>query len=73
MNAQNTSLDALFEDLDLNRGNELSAEDRGAITLWIPKAYIEKYGEIQEKTKRRFGKKLQEMVMRSIDKLDAAS
>lgn len=73
MQKKDPSLDDLFNSLELEQASVLSADERAAITLWLPERYKDRYAKLQEKTKRMFGKKLQEMVMRSIDKLDRAS
>lgn len=52
--------------------NELSTEavDKKPITQWLPVEYKQKYDELQSKTKSRFGKKIQEMIMKAIDLVD---
>ena len=42
---------------------------RTPITFWLPKEYKEKYEFLQERSRRGFSKKLQEVLKRSIDKV----
>lgn len=59
-------VDSMF--LDFNP-NEPSAEsvDKKPITQWLPVDYKEKYDQLQSKTKSRFGKEIQKMIMKAID------
>lgn len=70
MPEQKNTIDSLFENL----GNVFSEYKEPAkvepITLWIPEEYKAKYDFLQDKTKRRFGKFLKEVLIKSIDKVE---
>jgi hypothetical protein len=73
MNEKNDSLDDILKSFEIDNSETLGAEDRGAITIWIPKKYEERYKMIQEKSNKKFSKTLRKVVMTSIDKVDNAS
>lgn len=69
----NSSLDSILDDFEINQSGENQKDDSCPITLWIPVKYKERFAELQEKSNKRFGKKLKEVIMRSIDKVYFAS
>lgn len=46
-------------------------KDFGTITVWIPLEYKIKYDALQNKTGRKFGKLLQEVLKKSIDQAES--
>lgn len=50
---------------------ELKKTDAVPITIWLPKEYKIRYDKLQQKSSRRFCKKLRELFMMAIDKTEA--
>lgn len=68
--AQET-LDSVFENMDsMFTGHEEPIETK-PVTIWLPVDYKNKFDTLQKSTKRKFGKKIKELVIRSIDKVDS--
>lgn len=64
------SIKELLEGFDFSDpGSEQSVPPKG-ITFWVPAEYKAKYMAIQEKSGRRFGRVLKEILLRSIDKVE---
>jgi hypothetical protein len=59
-----------MENFSIN-ANETQAENLKPITLWIPENYKLKYDELQQKSNRRFCKKLRELMLAAIDKTES--
>ena len=59
--------DTLKEFMEQDHGT--ASEPKQAITLWVPLSYRQKYEELQNKSKRKFAKCLQEIVKPAIDKV----
>ena len=74
MNDDSKQLDTALDDLMTNINFEKIFEDNSVetdqVNVWVPMAYKERYMKLQRRTKKKFGKLLQEIVMRSIDKAD---
>lgn len=64
------SIDAIFENLDIFDLRE-GAVDMKPITIWVPLKYKIDYDKLQMSTRNKFGKKLKEVIMKSIEKMDA--
>lgn len=62
------SLDEVLGDFE--QTEEETWGPRKPITIWIPESYKIKYDKIQDKSSRRFCKKLRELVLIAIDKTD---
>lgn len=62
-------IEMLFEEFKPDANNEEKVIKAG-LTLWVPEEYKSKFDVLQELTGRRFGKLLQEVVKKSIDKID---
>jgi hypothetical protein len=63
-------LDALFEGIDFSQIFESDLEETDQIGMWVPVTYKHRYVVIQRKSNKKFGKLLQEIVKRAIDKVD---
>lgn len=63
------SIDEILEDFDLD-GEEIRKDGSLPVTFWIPMETKDKYARIQAKTRRRFGKKIKEVLIASIDRFD---
>lgn len=61
-------VDSVFDGFVVDAADD-SATKRGCVNIWIPEEYREKFQELQNRSKRRFGKKVQEMVIKAIDKV----
>lgn len=70
---QNTNLDSVFDNLQSDLSDHVVISQRQAITIWLPDEYKIKYDLLQERTKRRFGKLVKELLKKSIDKIDLNS
>lgn len=68
------SLDLILGDLiaDAGSGDEATI-DSLPMTLWIPHAYKARFDALQARTKKKFGKKLKEVVMAAIDRVDSSA
>jgi hypothetical protein len=60
-------IESLFSDLDLEANNESSPTEYKTLSFHFPADYKEKYDLIQKKTKNQFGKRLKEVIKKSID------
>lgn len=70
MNDQNKDLvDKIFEGFTLGNGQDSETVQRAGVTIWLPEEYKEKFNQLQSRSKRRFGKKIQEMLIKAIDKV----
>jgi hypothetical protein len=68
---QTKSLDAIFEDFDPQEPRRSSLKTGGApVTIWIPVEYKAKYDRLQEMSKKRFCKKVRELIQAAIDRFD---
>lgn len=65
------TIDELILDIDLNASSLEKREDCRPITFWLPVAYKNKFDVIQQKSRRIFGKRLKEVIKKSIDKVAA--
>lgn len=70
MDDNQKTLDAINDDFDLSDINTEDPEPKQPITLWLPVEYKLKFDLIQQRSKKRFGKHLKEVLKRSIDKID---
>ena len=66
-NKVNETIESVFGDVDSMFSNCDGPVKTKAITIWLPEDKALKFEQIQAKSKRRFGKKLKEVVIRSID------
>lgn len=72
LNSKET-IDSILEGFGpLVKGNEEPIKTL-PITFWLPEEYKMKYELIQNKSKRKLGKLLQKVLMKSIDKIDLES
>jgi diadenosine tetraphosphate (Ap4A) HIT family hydrolase len=69
MQTQKKSLDSILDDLGTDLFSTDERPETKPVTMWIPNEYKSKYDELQEQSKKKFGKKLQELVMASIDRV----
>ena len=46
--------------------------ERMALTIWIPAQSKERFDDLQTKTRKKFGKLLAEVIVKSIDKVNLA-
>lgn len=66
------SLDSIFENFNpvFSHDSEWNPEANKPLTFWLPDEYKAKYDLLQERTKRKFGKLLKEVLKRSIDRVE---
>lgn len=64
---QKDFLSSFFEGLSEGEVETLGANDRGCITMWYPLSTKQKFMRLQEKTKRKLGKRIQKFVKTAID------
>jgi hypothetical protein len=67
------TLDDILKGFDLNDNHVVSTEDKVPLTIWVPKSYKQKYADLQLKSHRKFGKKIQEIFMTAVDKVYPAA
>lgn len=48
------------------------AVEKTTLTLWVPTEYKKKFEELQDKTKKDFGKRLQKLLIKAIDNVSKA-
>jgi len=66
-----TNLDSMFKSFETELTNwQTPSVQRQAITIWVPDEYKAKYDMLQERSKRKFGKLIKELLKRAIDKFD---
>lgn len=69
MREKSESIDQIFRELET-----LTEADETTITmmigLWVPAEYKLRFDQLQELTNKRFGKKVQELVIQAIKHLD---
>lgn len=64
------SIDSILEDFDVDAPPKPKpVTENTNISIWLPKEYRDKFDELQMKSKRKFGKLLREVVIKSIDKV----
>lgn len=75
---KNDSADSLFQNIDSlfqNVQNVLKPSDEPerieCVSFWLPEKYKAKFDLLQSRTNRKAGKLLQEVLKKSIDKIDA--
>lgn len=68
MPEKDKSLDAIFEDFDISSCISRPRPAKKAITLWLPRDYAQKFADLQCQTGDEFGKKIQLLIVTSIDK-----
>lgn len=61
-------LTKIFEDLKTPDITE--APDKKMIGLWLPGGYKDRFDILQDKTNREFGKRVQALIMESIDHVE---
>lgn len=65
------SLDSIIEDFNVPPMQDLTPrEESRCITLWVPSHLKEKYDEIQKRSGRTFGKRLRQLCVTAIEKVD---
>jgi hypothetical protein len=65
----NSVIDDLFRDIeDLCSGQE--PQESKMIGIWLPETYKIKFDELQRKTRTNFGKKIKDMIILAIDKVE---
>lgn len=62
------SLDDVLD--DFNPSEHENTCNYKPITLWLPENYKLRYDQLQQKSSRRFCKKLREIILIAIDKTD---
>lgn len=62
-------IEELFLDFKVDEASEQNTVQRAGVTIWLPEDYKAKFNSLQERTKRRFGKKVQQLVIKAIDKV----
>lgn len=68
---EKANLDSIFETIDPTISIDDKGDEKGrVVAFWIPLDYKLKYDLLQGRTKQRFGKKLKELVIKSIDRMD---
>lgn len=66
-------LDSIFKSFETELTNlENPSLQRKSITIWVPEEYKAKYDMLQDRSKRKFCKLIQELLKISIDKFDTA-
>lgn len=64
MNEMNL-IDECFQGMkDKHKSNHV---EKTTLTLWVPTEYKRKFEELQDKTKKDFGKRLQKLLIKAID------
>lgn len=64
----NVSLDKLIADFDPTlKTNGSKIKEGGPVTIWLPAEYKAKYDRLQERSNRRFCKKVRELIVAAID------
>ena len=63
------SLDSILASFEIADLETADREGSKPITIWVPTKVQQKYESLQEKSRRKFGKKLKEVVINSIDKV----
>lgn len=66
----NDTIDSLVAAFDLSQMPGDGPEELSPVTFWLPVEYKAKYDLLQERSKRRFGKVLKEIIKRSMDRVD---
>lgn len=61
-------IDEALSGLDLNGENPKSKKEGITLTLWVDHAYKKKFQDLQDKTNKDFGKRLQKIVKLAIDR-----
>ena len=69
MREKSKPIDQIFRELELLTEAQETVET-SMIGLWVPTEYKQRFDELQERTRKKFGKKIQELVMQAIDHLD---
>lgn len=69
----NPSMEALLEQLDLSDLFEDDDSDKDQVNFWIPAEYKLRFKKIQSMSKKKFGQKVQNLIMMLIDKVDPKS
>ena len=64
------SLDAILGSFDPNEETGRANLKGGTVTIWLSPEYKAKYDRIQERSQRRFVKKLRELVQAAIDRTE---
>jgi hypothetical protein len=68
---ETTNLNSFFkmieDDLHSNQNGEPVKKE--PVTFWIPTEYKEKFSALQSKSQRKFGRRIAELIMMSIDKV----
>lgn len=67
------SIEEIFGDLDLSEYHDETRIEGKGVTFWLPMDYKIKYDMIQKCSKRKFSKKIKEIIMRSIDRVEIDS
>lgn len=66
---QREFFESMFAGINQDDGHSLTAENRKAVTIWLPIDYQKKFEQVQSQTKKRFGKKLREFIMQALDQV----
>lgn len=69
MKAQDKFLDEVFKDSGEMFDGKDFRDDHAPITFWIPKTKKVLFDRLQIETKRKFGKKLKDVIVIAIDKV----
>lgn len=62
-------IEEIFNGFQITEEIDSKPVQRAGVTIWLPEDYREKFLLLQSKSKRRFGKKVQELVIKAIDKV----
>lgn len=62
--------DEIIKDtVDSFNSHSTDKEERGAITIWVPSSYKQKFDDLQNSSDKNFGKCIREMIIKTIDKV----
>lgn len=62
------SLDAIFEDFNPDEPKGQEKERCRPLSIWLPDSYWARFGELQDRTNKDFGKRVKKLVMTAIDR-----
>lgn len=66
-------IDDILSNFELNQAENSKKEVKMPVTFWIPEKHKLTYDLIQCQTKKRFGKVLADIVIKSIEKIEKSS
>lgn len=66
---QPNTLDMIIQNFETGSTCDAMIDQRQAITIWVPASYKAKFDDLQNQTKKRFGKALRSVLIQSIDRV----